>query len=43
MRILLDSNLVKDAQDSIRAALENERALDVISREARISGRARSA
>lgn len=33
----------EDAKDSIRAALENERALDVISREARISGRARSA
>ena len=33
----------KDAQDSIRAALENEKALEVISREARISGRARTA
>ncbi len=33
----------RDAQESIRAALENEKALDVISREARISGRARSA
>ena len=33
----------RDAQESIRAALENERALEVITREARISGRARSA
>ena len=33
----------KDARDSIRAALENERALDVIAREARVSGRARTA
>ena len=33
----------RDAQDSIRAALENKKALDVISREARVSGRARSA
>ena len=33
----------REAQESIRAALENERALDVIAREARISGRARSA
>ncbi len=32
-----------EAQDSIRAALSHERSLDVISREARISGRARSA
>ena len=33
----------RDAQDSVRAALENEKALEVISREARISGRARTA
>ena len=33
----------REAQDSIRAALSHEISLDVISREARISGRARSA
>ena len=33
----------REAQDYIRAALENERALDVISQEARISGKVRSA